>query len=55
MRAEFQDTYEAAQYSEVPVITDAATQTLAALTAVDPDALSSATEVFAEACITLGQ
>ena len=55
MRAEFQDTYEAAQFSEVPVITDAATRTLAALTAVDPDALSSATGVFAEACIELGQ
>ena len=55
MRAEFQDTYEAAQFSEVPVITDAATRTLAALTAVDPEALSSATEVFAEACIKLGQ
>ena len=55
MRAEFQDTYEAAQYSEVPVITDAATRTLAALTAIDPEALSSATDDFAEACITLGQ
>lgn len=55
MRAEFQDTYEAARFSEIPVITEAATQTLAALTAVDADALSSATGVFAEACITLGQ
>jgi len=55
MRAEFQDTYKAAQFSEVPVITEAATQTLAALTAVDPEALSAATEVFAEACIKLGQ
>lgn len=55
MRAEFQDTYEAAQYSEVPLITDVATRTLAALTAVDPDALSAATDVFAKACIKLGQ
>jgi hypothetical protein len=55
MRAEFQDTYEAAQFSEVPVITDAATRTLAALTAVDADALASATDDFAEACISLGQ
>ena len=55
LRAEFQDTYEAAQFSEVPVITDAATRTLAALTAVDPKALSSATDVFAKACVSLGQ
>jgi len=55
MRAEFQDTYEAAQYSEVPLITDVATRTLAALTAVDPEALSAATDVFAKACIKLGQ
>ena len=55
MRAEFQDTYEAAQFSEIPVITKAATATLVALTAVDPEALSTATEVFAEACIELGQ
>lgn len=55
MRAEFQDTYEAAQYSELPLITDVATRTLAALTAVDPDALSAATEVFVKACNKLGQ
>jgi hypothetical protein len=55
MRAEFQDTYEAAQFSEIPVIKDAATRTLAALTALDPDALSSAADVFVEACNKLGQ
>jgi hypothetical protein len=55
MRAEFKDTYEAAQFSEVPVITEAATRTLAALTAVDPDALSSAADVFVQACNKLGQ
>jgi hypothetical protein len=55
MRAEFQDTYQAAQFSEVPVITEAATATLAALTAVDPDSLSVAADVFVKACNELGQ
>jgi len=55
MRAEFQDTYEAAQFSEIPVITEAATATLAALTSQDADALGQATDVFAQACIKLGQ
>jgi hypothetical protein len=55
MRAEFQETYEAAQFSEIPVITEAATATLAALTAQDAEALAPATDVFAKACIKLGQ
>ena len=55
MRAEFQDTYEAAQFSEIPVITEAATATLAALTAQDADALAPAVDVFSKACIKLGQ
>ena len=55
LRAEFQDTYEAARFSESPVITEAATRTLAALTAVDADALASYGGLFVEACKELGQ
>ena len=55
MRAKFKDTYEAAQFSEVPAITDSATRTLAALTSQDVDALTSATDVLAQTCIQLGQ
>ena len=55
LRAEFQDTYQAARFSESPVITEAATRTLAALTAVDSDALSVWGDLFVEECKELGQ
>ena len=55
MRDKFKDTYESAQFSEVPAITDSATRTLAALTSQDVDALTSATDVLAQTCIQLGQ
>ena len=55
MRAKFKDTYEAAQFSDIPIIADAATRTLAALTAQDAEALAPATKDFSGACIAAGQ
>ena len=55
IRAGMKVVYEAAQFSEIPAIVDAATRQLAAITSGDVEAFGIAGNDFGQACKAAGQ
>ena len=55
MREKFRPAYESAQFSEIPIVMNTATRTMAALTAEDVEQFSTASKELAEACLAVGQ